>query len=664
MQCFEKKINELATKTNHLLENQVLKPTIEEDDLKCLRSKNEKLRYQVNILKDSIKRLEQDSIDEIQMASPIKNDDKMLCINQELNCIFKKAIHKAFPMILNLTLSFQKSDFADFQCNNALQMTKLIPEKKKPIEIAQSIINCIEENELIENVATSGPGFININLKTDFIENEILNIILNGIQLNMVDENEDCGPVLVDYSSPNIAKEMHVGHLRSTIIGDCIARLLEFVGHKIVRINHIGDWGTQFGMLLAHLSESYPDFRDKPPSIENLQSFYKESKKRFDEEDDFKKLALETTVKLQSKDPDMIEAWKLICDISRKEFKEIYQILNIHENLIERGESFYQDRMIDVVKDLTDRNLLKEEEGRKIFYPNDRTIPPLTIVKSDGGFTYDTSDMAAIRQRTIEEKASRIIYTTDAGQSIHFKTLFDCAKIAGYYDPEKTRLDHLTFGVVLGEDKKRFKTRSGDTVKLKDLINEGLDRSMQKLLAKERDKVLTPEELKIAQKAIAIGCIKYSDLSHDRDTDYVFSFDRMLDDRGNTAVYLLYSLTRIRSIIRNCDLDCSTFNIALELKQNSSFKLNHPKELKLAKFILNFPDIIRQIVDDLYIHTLCRFMFDLSVVFNEFYDQCYVIEKIDSEKKINFNRIILCEATAKIMEISFQILGIETVEKM
>ncbi|KAH9521113.1 hypothetical protein DERF_004789, partial [Dermatophagoides farinae] len=651
--------------SNHIVENYVDNQTITGDssnverDVQNLRTENLKLRYQLDILKAAIEKLQSDHPDLPVVKRVSSNRATMISILKELERIFSNAFQKAFPTLTNVGVEFTRSEYADFQCNNALKLTKLLPKKKSPIEIAKMIIVSLEPNDIIENVTVSGPGFINITISGKFLCSEILNIITNDVHINLSDNN-DKRPIIVDYSSPNIAKEMHVGHLRSTIIGDSVARLLEFVGFNVLRINHIGDWGTQFGMLLTHLMDTFPDFETKPPPIEDLQTFYKQSKKRFDEEEEFKKRALETTVRLQSKDPLLIQTWNLICDISRKEFAEIYQILNISKELMERGESFYQERMIDVVQDLTERGFLVEEDGRKVFYPKNSNVPPLTIVKSDGGFTYDTSDMAAIRQRTKEENASRIIYTTDSGQAVHFKSFFDCAQICGYYDTKKTRLDHLTFGVVLGEDRKRFKTRSGETVKLKDLINEGLERSMQKLLEKERDKVLTKEELAIAQKAVAIGCIKYADLSHDRNNDYIFSFDRMLDDKGNTAVYLLYTITRIRSIIRNCNLDRQIKDIGNEFRHNSLFQLDHQKEIKLAKFILNFPDIIIQIVDNLYLHLLCRYLFDLSVIFTEFYDQCYVIEKIGSTTKINLNRVILCEATVKIMETGLDILGIET----
>lgn len=368
-------------------------------------------------------------------------------ISTEIGLIFETAIRETFPTLTDIEVDLKPSEFADFQCNNALKLTKVV--KKKPADIAKQIIEKLDKRGMIESVDVSGPGFINIILSQEFVQRQLLRIVTDDVKIQLADKRGD-ERVIVDYSSPNIAKEMHVGHLRSTIIGDSVARLLEFVGYDVLRINHIGDWGTQFGMLLAHLIDTYPDFKSSPPPIANLQIFYKQSKKRFDEEEEFKKRAYETTVLLQAKSPDMIMAWKQICEISRQEFNEVYRILNVSDKLTERGESFYHDLMHEVVADLTERKLLCEEDGRKVFYPDDKNLPPLTIVKSDGGFTYDTSDMAAIRQRANEERATRIIYTTDLGQSVHFQTLFSCAKIAGYYDPSLTRIDHLTFGVVLG----------------------------------------------------------------------------------------------------------------------------------------------------------------------------------------------------------------------
>lgn len=321
---------------------------------------------------------------------------------------------------------------------------------------------------------------------------------------------------------------MHVGHLRSTIIGESLCRLLEYLGHNVKRLNHVGDWGTQFGMLITHLEDRFPNYAEVSPPISDLQAFYKESKTRFDNDADFKKRAYDRVVKLQGGHSDTVKAWKLICDVSRKDFQKIYDQLDI--TVEERGESFYQSRMESIVKEMTERKLLENDDGRKIMWGNvahsDNDIP-LTVVKSDGGFTYDTSDMACIKQRLVEENANWVIYVTDAGQATHFKTIFQCAERMGILDPGKHRVDHVVFGVVLGEDGKKFKTRSGDTVKLNDLLDEGLSRAMEKLKEKERDKVLTAAELKDAQESVAYGCIKYADLSHNRQNEYVFSFDRV-----------------------------------------------------------------------------------------------------------------------------------------
>lgn len=321
---------------------------------------------------------------------------------------------------------------------------------------------------------------------------------------------------------------MHVGHLRSTIIGESICRLLEYLGHKVLRLNHVGDWGTQFGMLIAHLEDRFPNYAEVAPPISDLQAFYKESKARFDTDAEFKKRAYDRVVKLQKGHAATVSAWKLICDVSRNDFQKIYNRLDI--TLEERGESFYQSRMEAIVKELTAANVLENDDGRLIMWGNvnhgDNDIP-LTVVKSDGGFTYDTSDLATIKQRLVEEKADWAIYITDSGQYTHFKTIFQCAERIGLLDPRTHRVDHVGFGVVLGEDGKKFKTRSGDTVKLNDLLDEGLTRSMDKLKEKERDKVLTPAELKDAQESVAYGCIKYADLSHNRQNEYIFSFDRV-----------------------------------------------------------------------------------------------------------------------------------------
>ncbi|KAI6197476.1 hypothetical protein M3Y94_01228800 [Aphelenchoides besseyi] len=455
---------------------------------------------------------------------------------------------------------------------------------------------------------------------------------------------------------------MHVGHLRSTIIGESFSRLMEFVGYDVVRINHLGDWGTQFGMLIAHLQDEFPNFASETPPIADLQAFYKESKKRFDEDESFKARAYECVVQLQSHNPVITNAWKLICDVSRRDFGQIYKRLDV--TLEERGESFYQDRMIEVVKYLDEQGLLKEDEGRKIYWPTGATIP-LTIVKSDGGFTYDTSDMATIRHRLFEERANWLLYVVDAGQSTHLETIFLAARELKWYEPEKTRVEHIQFGVVLGEDKKKFKSRSGDTVRLTDLLDEGVQRAAAKLREKGRDQVMTPEELTAAQESVAYGCIRYADLSNGRVSDYVFSFDRMLDDRGNTAVYLLYAYARIQSIIRNANVEPERISEYVNQLTDSILPLDHSAELKLAKQLLRLSDVLITVLESLQLHKLCDYVYTLATMFHDFYKECYVVStQPDGSRTINFHRMVLCSVTADVMRTCFKILGIRPVEKM
>lgn len=588
----------------------------------------------------------------------------MISIANHLKEVFAVSINAAFPELTNAPCVIADSKEADYQCNSAMAICGLLKSKNvkaSPKDVANKIIENLPSSPLIAKTQIAGPGFVNIYLSKDYAMSAIATIINEGVRPPKVEKKR----VVIDFSAPNIAKQMHVGHLRSTIIGDSISRLLEYLGHDVLRINHLGDWGTQFGMLIAHLEDRFPNFVNESPPIADLQAFYKESKKRFDEDEEFKKRAYDRVVKLQSGEKNSTKAWQLICDVSRKEFQQIYDSLDI--KIIERGESFYQSRMEKIVVELDKMGVLEEDEGRKIMWGDkndDFGGIPLTIIKTGGGFTYDTSDMATIKQRIEEEKGDWLIYVTDAGQATHFKAIYSCAKRIGIWDPSKVRIDHVGFGVVLGEDGKKFKTRSGDTVKLSELLDEGLKRSIDKLLEKERDKVLTKDELIAAQRNVAFGCIKYADLSKNYKNDYTFSFDKMLEDRGNTAVYLLYAYTRIRSIARNCGAD---FVANLDkIKKETPIALDHEKEWKLAKVLIQFPDVIDRILKDLNIHFLCEFLYQVSTTFTEFYDSCYCIEKNKQGEivKINASRVLLCEATAAVMKQCFDILGLKTIQKI
>ncbi|KAF5269785.1 hypothetical protein FQA39_LY08566 [Lamprigera yunnana] len=620
-----------------------------------LMSENAKLKYRLEILKRAVA---------TETTKSNITSRGMESVQEIISGIFTEAITGAFPDLpdppIIIALSSNNPKFGDYQCNSALAIANLYKQsgvKISPPEVARKIIAQVSNSELIEKLEVAGPGFINIFLKKQYVIEKLSTIFKNGLLPPTTTKKR----VLVDFSSPNVAKEMHVGHLRSTVIGDSVCRLLEFLGHDVIRINHVGDWGTQFGMLIAHLQEKFPDYLQKAAPISDLQAFYKESKQRFDQDPEFKKRAYSCVVKLQAHEPEYLQAWELICDVSRKEFQKIYDRLDIR--IMERGESFYQKQMENIVKELEEKGLLEEDDGRKIMWGPNRDGIPLTIIKSDGGFTYDTSDMAAIQHRLEIDKVDWIIYITDAGQWTHFETLWKCAETAGILNRKVHRVDHVGFGVVLGEDKKKFKTRSGDTIRLCDLLDEGLKRSLDKLQEKNRHEVLNPEELKKAQESIAYGCIKYADLSHNLNNEYVFSFDKMLEDKGNTAVYLLYAYTRICSIARNANYTAEKIK---KISKSVTISLDHEKEWKLGKVLLRFPDIVVKITKDLFLHHLCEYVYEIATTFTEFYDSCYCIEKDSSGDivKINDSRILLAEATAMIMAKCFNILGLKPVGKM
>ncbi|XP_021925431.1 arginine--tRNA ligase, cytoplasmic isoform X2 [Zootermopsis nevadensis] len=616
---------------------------------------NTKLKHRLAILKRAC---------EVQESKTrYSGRSSMQCIQEELVQTFTEAVEAAFPDVPDVGIPVVPSPkFGDFQCNTALQLSQLLKArgvKIAPYEVAKKIVEHVGQNPWIGRMDVAGPGFINVTLSKTHGSKVLTALLQTGVRPPPLEKKLR---VVVDFSSPNIAKEMHVGHLRSTIIGESICRLLEFLGHDVLRINHVGDWGTQFGMLIAHLHDIFPDYLTHSPPIGDLQAFYKESKKRFDEDPEFKRRAYSCVVKLQNMDPDYNKAWQLICDVSRREFQKVYDRLDV--TLVERGESFYQKRMERLVEELKSNGFLEEDGGRKVMWGAlSKDSIPFTIVKSDGGFTYDTSDLATIKQRIEEEKGDWLIYVTDAGQATHFQVLWGCAERAGILNPSHVRVDHVGFGVVLGEDKKKFKTRSGETVRLADLLDEGLKRALEKLKEKERDKVLTPEELKAAQESVAYGCIKYADLSHNRVHEYVFSFDKMLEDKGNTAVYLLYAFTRIRSIARLAGVTPEQLSAAAA---NTPISLDHDKEWKLGKVVLRFYDVLAVITKDLCLHHLCEYVYEIATAFTEFYDNCYCIEKdaTGEIKKVHMGRLLLCEAVAMILECSFHILGLKPVERM
>ena len=567
----------------------------------------------------------------------------------------QEVLSQIHPVSPEVTISTQPQ-FGHYQCNNALKVGKEL--KKNPREIAQMIKAGWEKlpefSTMIEKLEIAGPGFINVFLKTSFLSDQITQALHDprlGVAIPMHIER-----IIVEFSSPNIAKELHVGHLRSTIIGDSLARLFEFLGHDVLRLNHMGDWGTQFGMLIAYMRAEVPEVLEgkKSTDLPTLMGWYRASKQRFDADPAFKKEAQLQVVKLQGGDEVALAAWQMICNISRKAFKEIYELMDV--KLVERGESFYNPYLPEVVADLEKKGLITVSDGAKCIYlegyvGRDETPLPVIIQKSDGGYNYATTDMAAIRHRIEVEKADRIIIVTDAGQALHFEMVFKAAAKAGYWDPSKVRIDHVPFGVVLGPDGKKFKTRSGDTEKLIDLLLQAVTHA-EKIL-KERLPELSETELRHTATILGIDAVKYADLSSHRIKDYSFSYDRMLRFEGNTAAFLLYAYVRMRSIQRKVGKSIE------EVAEKNSILLEHPSEIELALHLRQFGEALDAVAEDLLPNRLADYLYTLAEKFHAFFRDC----RVEGSPQEN-SRLLLCEIAARILHQGLQILGLKTLERM
>ena len=593
------------------------------------------------------------SFEETLLESLIKNEKK-----EEFEKIRKNIINQV-----------SKEEFGDYQCNICLVLSKIY--KRNPREIAIAFIEALKENKKISNLCEdleiAGPGFINIKLKNKVLIEAIKSNIKcprAGVPLYHKNNSNSQKKVIVDFSSPNIAKEMHVGHLRSTIIGDSISKIFEFRGYIVLRLNHIGDWGTQFGMLITQLKDLYSsDLKEIDRiKISDLVEFYKASKKRFDNETEFQKRSREEVVQLQSGDKKSIEAWKLLCNQSRKEFDQIYKTLNI--KIKERGESFYNPFLKSIIEDLNYKRILVEDQGAKCVFLDGMTNKegnplPLIIQKKDGGFNYATTDLAALRYRFNKEpygdNAARIIYVTDHGQSNHFAGVFQVAKRANWI-PKDCEVNHVPFGLVQGIDGKKLKTREGDTIKLKDLLSESVKRAKEDLLKRlENESRFENDDFILnTSKVIGIGAVKYADLSQNRITNYQFSFEKMLSLNGNTAPYLLYTLVRISGINRKNNMTEEAINL-------ESISYSHDLEWKLIRKLLKFDEVIISIEKDLMPNRLCNYLFELCKTFNRFYDQVPILK---GEMDTKISRLTLCALTEKTLKLSLELLGIETLERM
>jgi arginyl-tRNA synthetase len=573
---------------------------------------------------------------------------------------FQQAIQKAYPELssessfplIEITLSTNEK-FGHYQCNSAMKLTKLI--KQPPRQVAENIVQAFESlPKVIHSLEIAGPGFINVTFHPKFLSEEI-NILLHDPRLG-IDPLEQSKKIIIDFSSPNIAKEMHVGHLRSTIIGDCLARLFEFLGYDVLRLNHVGDWGTAFGMLIAYMKEEVPEVvtGQQATDLTHLVGWYRASKKRFDEDTDFKKKSQMEVVALQQGDAQALQAWTLICKISREAFQEIYTLLDIR--LIERGESYYNPYLPEIVADLEKKGLIQMSNGAKCIFlegfQNREGEPfPLMIQKSDGGYNYDTTDMASIYHRIQQEKADRLIYVTDAGQSTHFQMIFKAAEKAGYLDSQLVRVDHVPFGLVLGSDGKKFRTRSGETERLIDLLQAAIDQADKILL--EREPEMEAGERHHIAKALGIGAVKYADLSSHRTSDYVFSYDRMLRFEGNTAAFLLYSYVRIAGIKRKVNADLLT------LLNEEKITLEHSAEIELGLHLLRFQEALKAVANDLLPNRLTDYLYNLAEKFNAFFRDC----RVEGSPQQS-SRLLICESTSRVLEQGLKILGLSLVDRM
>ena len=564
----------------------------------------------------------------------------------------KAAVATLYPEYAeDVTLSQGKNgDFSTSCASKILSSQKChgASDNNKSSDIAHAIVSKMIPHPIIGKIEVAPSGHINLYYSTEYLIQRI-----NGpYQISSFMQGKR---ILIDYSSPNIAKEMHVGHLRSTILGQSLSRILSFCGADVSSVNHVGDWGTQFGMLIAQIKDKAVDITTL--NLSQVQTLYRDAKKRFDDDASFAQQSRHEVVLLQSGDRENIQLWRHLCSVSMNAFNDIYQRLDV--SIPVRGESTYNDMIPDVLKDLESKGLITIHQGAKCFYVDGLSVeervkmkkqvgPPLLLQKSDGGYSYDTTDMAALRYRMVDQKFDRVLYVVDAAQNQHFDQLFQAGRKAGYIG-EGQEAVHISFGAVLGPDGKRFKTRSGDTVRLVDLLDQATTRSEALYRSKHPDSALDDASIRNIAEKVGLACIRYADLQNDRISDYTFSFDRMLDYKGKTGAYLLYAYARIRSIFRSANR--TTFGAVTSLE--------HPAEVTLVRKCIQFEDRVRLAASEYAPNIICVFLYDLAEVLTGFYRDCRVLGDPRQE-----DRLSLLYATSKIMQTGFDLLGIECLESM
>lgn len=577
---------------------------------------------------------------------------------------FTKAFEKLVPdhegSIDPLLRRTQDAKFGDYQSNVAMSLAKKLG--KKPRDLAEEIVTALELDDVCEKIEIAGPGFINLTLSVSHLLAQMQQMASDD-RLGVVKTNQPQQHV-IDFSSPNLAKEMHVGHLRTTITGEVIARVIEFAGHPLERINHVGDWGTQFGMLLEYLYESHPAVVQNPDQFEvkDLESFYKAAKQRFDDDEGFKERARQRVVQLQSGDEQAKTLWQAFLKESLRHCHEIYAELNV--TLKDLGESFYNDKLAGVVQKLRDAGVATTDDGAVcVFldgYKNRDGDPlPFIIQKSDGGYNYATTDLAALTYRLFETKAKTIIYVTDIRQEQHFKMLFETAQKAGWVSSDIS-LRHIGYGMVLGQDRKPFKTRDGGTVRLKQLIDEAIERARTMITSDgSRVQQFDDDQKEEIAKRVGLAAIKYADLSHNLASDYVFDWDTMLAMDGNTGPYMLYAYARIMSIGRKAEIDLHG------LQATGNLEISHPAEIALAKEINRFGVVFEEVYQSLKPSHLTEYLYELSRAFSSFYDKKTGVSVLDAESETLKNtRLLLCALTARVLKCGLNLLSIDVVDAM
>ena len=545
----------------------------------------------------------------------------------------------------------REAKFGDYQANGIMGVAKQL--KTNPRELGEKVIAELDLSGLADKVELAGPGFINIFISPQYLTGQMNTLRTAEHLVEPLPERQN---VVVDYSSPNLAKEMHVGHLRGTIIGDALARIFEYLGQKVIRQNHFGDWGTQFGMLITQMQDMEQlDENQLKNELADLESFYRTAKERFDSDPEFAKTSRDNVVKLQAGDSTCLSLWKTFIKISVEHCQALYEKLGITLSLDDiKAESFYNEKLAGIISQLDEAGLLTESDGARCvfldeFKNKDGESLPTIVQKSDGGYLYATTDLAAIQYRSQDLQASRVLYVVDARQSLHFQQVFKVAELAGFKQ-DKCSLEHLSYGTMMGSDGKPFKTRTGGTVKLMDLMEEGVSRAFD--LVTEKNPDLDENERRDIAGVVGIAAIKYFELSKNRNSDYFFDWDTMLSFEGNTAPYLLYAYARIRSIFRKEDIASP---------DNYDISIIEPEEQSLALKLLQFSETVEQVAEDCFPNQLCLYLYELAGIYMRFYEACPVLK---AEPGIRESRLGLSDLTARTIKQGLSLLGIDTLEKM